>query len=259
MIHWNVSPEIVNIGPLSIRWYGLLFAAAFLTGFRIIERIFSAEKVSAAHLDRLFVYVIVSTLLGARLGHTLFYEPEVYLPNPLRILKIWEGGLASHGAAVGIFFALFIYSKKYKLSWLWMVDRLAIVVALAGAFIRTGNLFNSEIIGKPTDLPWAFVFERVDSIPRHPPQIYEALGYLATFILLHRFYWKGNKGKSRGFLFGTFLIAVFGSRFVWEFFKENQVAFESSLPLNMGQLLSIPLVITGIILLVRARRSTAGK
>ncbi|MCM2277666.1 MAG: prolipoprotein diacylglyceryl transferase [Oligoflexia bacterium] len=254
MIHWNVSPELLSIGSFSIRWYGLLFAISFVLGFRIVQKMFAAEKVSEKHLDPLFIYMIVGTIGGARVGHCLFYEPEIYLADPIRILKVWEGGLASHGAAIGIFFALFLYCRKHRLSWLWLVDRLCITVALAGGFIRLGNLFNSEILGKPAELPWSFVFTRIDAIPRHPTQLYESLGYFAAFALLYRLYWSG-KGKRQGYLFGLFLMLIFGSRFVWEFFKENQVAFESSLPLNMGQLLSVPLVALGAFLFARAARA----
>lgn len=252
MIRWNVDPEIFNIGNFALRWYGVLFAAAFITGFEVIKRIFIREKVSEKHLDRLLIYTIVSTVLGARLGHTLFYEPEIYLANPLRILKVWEGGLASHGAAITIPLAFYVFARKYNFSWLWILDRVAIITALAGGFIRTGNLFNSEIIGKPTDVPWAFIFERVSPLPRHPSQIYEAVAYFAIFGALRALYEKPRLRNSPGFLFGFFLITVFGVRFLIEFLKEHQVAFEASLPLDMGQLLSIPLVLLGFWLVIRA-------
>lgn len=254
-IVWNVRPEIFSIGPLTIRWYGLFFAISFILGFNIVQKIFAAEKVPEKHLDRLFVYMVIGTIGGARLGHTLFYEPEIYLSDPLRILKIWEGGLASHGAAVGIFFMLWLYKRQTGLSWLWMVDRLCLTVALAGGFIRLGNLFNSEILGKESSVPWAFEFFSVDRVPRHPTQIYESLTYFASFGILYWLYWKRGKGRQRGYLFGLFLMLIFGSRIFWEFFKENQVPFESSLPLNMGQLLSIPLVIAGAILFARGRKT----
>ncbi|MCM2324411.1 MAG: prolipoprotein diacylglyceryl transferase [Oligoflexia bacterium] len=259
MIHWNVSPELIGLGGLSIRWYGLLFALSFILGFWIIQRIFAAEKVSDKHLDPLFITMIVGTIAGARLGHCLFYEPEIYLRDPIRILKIWEGGLASHGAAIGIFAALYYFARKHRLRWLWLVDRLCITVALAGGFIRLGNLFNSEILGKATDLPWSFVFVRVDPVPRHPAQLYESLTYFAIFAVLYRLYWKAGKGRLPGYLFGLFLMLVFGARFILEFFKEYQVPFEAGLPLNMGQVLSIPLVALGLYLFVRARRSFPGQ
>lgn len=254
MITWNVSPDILSLGPITLRWYGLLFAIAFIFGLRAVERTFLNEKVPQEHVDRLFLYVIVGTIGGARLGHCLFYEPEIYLADPIRILKVWEGGLASHGAAVGIFTALWIYAKRYKMKWLWMADRVTLAVASSGLFIRLGNLFNSEILGKPGDVPWSFVFVRIDQIPRHPTQLYEALSYFGIFLFLLWSYWKRGKGKLPGYMLGTFLIGVFGFRFVWEFFKENQVSFEANLPLNMGQLLSIPLVLLGVWLTIRSSR-----
>ena len=259
MIQWNVHPELFQLGFLTIRWYGLLFALAFILGFRVFEKILMAEKIPMEHLDRIFVTMVISTIVGARVGHCLFYEPEIYLNDPIRILKVWEGGLASHGAAVGIFSALAFYCKKYKMNWLWLVDRLCLTVALAGGFIRLGNLFNSEILGKPTQLPWSFVFTSVDRVPRHPTQLYESITYFSSFGLLYWLYWKKKKGEARGYLFGLFLILIFGSRFVWEFLKENQVAFESSLPLNLGQLLSIPLILAGAILMYRSGQPTAAK
>lgn len=256
-IAWNVSPEIFSVGSFAIRWYGLFFALSFILGFNLVQKIFNAERVPERHLDKLFIYMVIGTIGGARLGHTLFYEPEIYLSDPLRILKIWEGGLASHGAAIGIFSLLWLFKRQSGLGWLWLVDRLCLTVALAGGFIRLGNLFNSEILGKESSVPWAFTFLRVDRIPRHPTQIYESMTYFASFALLYWLYWKRDKGQCRGYLFGLFLMLIFGSRIVWEFLKENQVAFESSLPLglNMGQLLSIPLVVVGAILFARARRA----
>lgn len=251
MIHWNASPELLSIGSFSVRWYGLFFALSFVLGLKVVERIFAAEKIPEQHLDRLFVLMVLGTIAGARLGHCLFYEPEVYLADPLRILMVWEGGLASHGAAVGIFTLLWYYCRKHKMSWLWLADRLCLTVALAGGFIRLGNLFNSEILGKATSLPWAFVFDRINGIPRHPTQIYESLTYFATFFFLLHAYWKRGKGEVRGYLLGWFLVLVFGSRIVWEFFKENQVAFEAGLPLNMGQILSLPLMAAGLFLILR--------
>jgi prolipoprotein diacylglyceryl transferase len=200
---------------------------------------------------------VVGTLAGARLGHCLFYEPEIYLRDPIRILKIWEGGLASHGGGIGIFLMLWWFSRKHReFSYLWLLDHLCVGVALAGVFIRTGNLFNSEILGKATDVPWAFVFDRIDAVPRHPTQIYEALSYLVIFIVLWKWYRSPAKpAKYPGRIFGTFLMLCFGVRFLIEFAKENQVAFEQSLPLNMGQLLSIPMVGAGLWLVLRSRKA----
>ena len=226
-INWNANPEIFHLGGLSVRWYGLLFAAGFYVGYLVMERFFKKENVPIAVLDKLAMYMIVSTVIGARLGHCLFYEPAYYLSNPIEILYIWHGGLASHGAAIGIIFALFLFSKTQKKSFWWVIDRIVIVVALAGFFIRTGNLMNSEIYGHTTNLPWGFVFLRDhETIPRHPTQIYEALCYLALFFVLRWYYYKKEGNPNNGFLFGSFLIILFSVRFVIEFLKETQVNFE---------------------------------
>lgn len=255
IIPWNVDPEIFRIGNFAVRWYGLLFASGFVIGYYILRKVFKNEGLGDATLDRLTVYVAVGTIVGARLGHCLFYEPAYYLAHPLEILKVWHGGLASHGAAIGILLALWLFVRKEKKPFIWAIDRVVIVVALAGALIRLGNLMNSEIYGVETTLPWGFVFLRNgENAPKHPTQIYESLAYLITFVILLRVYWK-NKGKQRpGLLFGLFLILVFGFRFLVEYVKEDQVAFEAGMKLNMGQLLSIPFIIAGIALLVWAFR-----
>jgi phosphatidylglycerol:prolipoprotein diacylglycerol transferase len=267
IIPWNVDPEIFRIGNFAVRWYGLLFASGFVFGYYIMKKIFKNEGLSDVTLDRLTVYVAIGTIVGARLGHCFFYEPSYYLAHPIEILKVWHGGLASHGAIIGNLIALWLFSRKEKKPLIWSIDRVVIVVALAGALIRLGNLMNSEIYGVETTLPWGFVFLRNgETAPKHPTQIYEALAYLITFGILMRVYWK-NKGELRpGMLFGIFLIIVFGFRFLVEFIKEDQVGFEAAMKLNMGQLLSIPCVIAGIVLLVWSFRqkpvpvsTTAGK
>ncbi len=259
-IWWTVSPEIIRLGPLSIRWYGLLFALAFVFGYLIMQKIYKTENKPLADLDKFSIYVILGTVIGARLGHCLFYDPEYYLANPIEILKVWQGGLASHGAAIGILTSLYIYSKKFKgQSLLWILDRLVIVIALGGALIRLGNLFNSEIFGKAAEVPWAFVFVRVDQIPLHPTQIYEASFYFISAILLYFNYYKQKSELKEGANFGLFLILIFGFRIFVEFFKENQSAFESTLPLNMGQLLSIPFVLLGSYIIVRKIKSKQKK
>ncbi|HNT93595.1 MAG: prolipoprotein diacylglyceryl transferase [Bacteroidales bacterium] len=255
IIPWNVDPEIFRIGNFAVRWYGLLFASGFVIGYYIMKRIFKNEGFGDATLDRLTVYVAIGTIVGARLGHCLFYEPAYYLARPLEILKIWHGGLASHGAAIGIPLALWLFARKERKPFIWAIDRVVIVVALAGVLIRLGNLMNSEIYGVETTLPWGFVFLRNgETAPKHPTQIYEALAYLITFGVLMRIYWK-NMGKQKpGLLFGVFLIMVFGFRFFVEYVKEDQVAFEAGMKLNMGQWLSIPLVLIGIAILIWAYR-----
>ncbi|MCX7875286.1 MAG: prolipoprotein diacylglyceryl transferase [Melioribacteraceae bacterium] len=255
MIIWDVNPDIVSIGPITIRWYGLLFALSFIIGYQIMMYVFQREKRSEDDLNDLVWYMVLGTVIGARLGHCLFYSPQYYLNNPLEILMVWKGGLASHGAAIGILLSLYLFIKKKKYySYLWLLDRIVITVALGGFFIRMGNLFNSEIFGKETDLPWAFVFVSVDNIPRHPTQIYEALAYLTTFLILFIIYNKKLTTLKEGFLFGWFLILVFGFRFFVEFLKENQSLFENNLPLNMGQLLSIPFVFIGLWILLKKEK-----
>ncbi len=245
-IDWNVNPEIFRIGNFAIRWYGLLFASGFFFGYLILAKCFKKEGVPIEVLDKLTIYTAVGTIIGARLGHCLFYEPGYYLTNPVEILKIWRGGLASHGAAIGILAAIYFFAKNTRKGYLWTIDRLVIVVALAGCCIRLGNLMNSEIYGMETTLPWGFIFLRNgETLPKHPTQIYEALSYLIIFILLYILYVRDQGKIKEGRLFGLFLILVFTSRFFIEFIKEDQVAFEAGMKLNMGQLLSIPFVLTG--------------
>jgi len=253
-ITWNADPEIFRIGSIAVRWYGVLFAMGFLIGYFIMLRFFRKEGIPLKLLDQLTTYMVVSTVIGARLGHCLFYEPDYYLRHPVEILKIWEGGLASHGAAIAIIFGLIIYSRQNKLSFWWIIDRIAVVTALAGAFIRLGNLMNSEIFGKPTRLPWGFIYVNASDPeqnfqPRHPTQIYEALTYFLIFWLLMTIYYRKNGKPKEGSLISWFMILVFGTRFFVEFLKEPQVGFEQAMSLNMGQLLSIPFVLAGAVAL----------
>ncbi len=246
-IEWNVNPEIFRIGNFAIRWYGLLFASGFFFGYLILAKFFKKEGIPIEVLDKLTIYTAVGTIVGARLGHCLFYEPGYYLSHPIEILKIWRGGLASHGAAIGILLAIYFFAKNTRKSYLWTIDRIVIVVALAGFFIRTGNLMNSEIYGVETTLPWGFVFLRNgETIAKHPTQIYEALTYFIIFILLCILYIRAQGRIKEGRLFGLFLILVFTARFFIEFIKEDQVAFEAGMKLNLGQWLSIPFVLTGL-------------
>jgi phosphatidylglycerol---prolipoprotein diacylglyceryl transferase len=257
IINWDVNPEIFSATVfghiIAVRWYGLLFASGFVFGYYIIRKMFRNEGLPDELLDKLTVYTAIGTILGARLGHCFFYEPQYYLAHPIEIIKIWKGGLASHGAAIGILIALWLFVSKEKKPFLWVIDRVVIVVALAGCLIRLGNLFNSEIYGVETALPWGFVFLQAgERVPKHPTQIYEALAYLITFFVLLRIYWR-NKGKfTPGLTFGIFLIMVFTFRFFVEFVKEEQVSFERGMSLNMGQLLSIPFILAGITLLIWA-------
>jgi prolipoprotein diacylglyceryl transferase len=259
-ITWNVSPELINLGPISVRWYGLLFAMAFVVGYIILTWIYKQEGRPKSEVEQFTIYVIIGTVIGARLGHCLFYNPEFYLSNPIEVLKVWRGGLASHGAAVGIVLALYLYCKKMKdVNLIWLLDRVVIVVALGGAFIRLGNLFNSEIIGIPTDAAWAFIFVRVDDTPRHPAQLYESIAYFLTFLVILFTYIKKRKSLGTGFIFGLFLIMVFSFRFFIEIIKENQSDFEAGMLLNMGQLLSIPFIIAGVIFIIKSFKTPSKK
>jgi prolipoprotein diacylglyceryl transferase len=266
-ITWTANPAIFNLGPREIRWYGLAFAIGFAIGYWIVEKMWKQEKLKQEWLDSLLIYTVLGTAIGARLGHCLFYAPDYYLANPVEILKIWEGGLASHGGTLGIIVAVYIYSKRIShKSMLWTFDKLVVPTGLVAALIRLGNLMNHEIYGHATDLPWGFRFiqnihawrngaEPIFSAPSHPTQLYEAGAYLLTFVLCMWLYFKKNAWKREGFIFGIFLICVFGFRFFVEFVKNNQEAFEASMPLNMGQLLSIPFVLAGIYFVWHAKHS----
>lgn len=253
------SPAISEIGPIQPRWYGLLFASAFIVGYLLMRNMYDTANRTQEELDRLLTYVMIGTVVGARLGHVLFYDPGFYFRYPSQILAIWNGGLASHGAAIGILLAMYLYIRKVRnMSFLWIADRVVIVVAIGGAFIRTGNFVNSEIIGKPTDLPWAIVFENAQGLsaaeqmmPRHPTMLYEALLCIIIFVILWALYKKYRAQPPEGFIFGLFLVLLFSGRFLLEFTKINQAAFANEWAINMGQWLSIPLIIIGAWLLAK--------
>lgn len=241
---WNQDPEILNLGAISIRWYGLLFALGMYTGLRLTHSIKNKDKHLLFNIDTLLSYVVAGTVIGARLGHCFFYEPSVFLSDPLRVFFIWEGGLASHGALAGVVLSLYLFSRNHKVSFLKLCDLLAAPACLAGGMIRMGNFFNSEIIGDPTNLPWAITFLKIDDLPRHPTQLYEAFFYFLLCTLLVIYQNKRNKiiiGK----VFGFYLVGTFSFRFFIEFLKIPQVNFEQNMFLNMGQILSIPLVLLG--------------
>lgn len=266
MITWNVDPALLHIGAVEVRWYGLLFALGLiLLGPMIVEKIWKREGLPEAWLNSLFIYVVVGTVVGARLGHVLFYDPAYYLANPAKIIAVWEGGLASHGGSIGVIVAIWLYSRRVaKRSILWTLDRVAVPTGLVATFIRLGNLMNSEIFGRPTDLPWGFRFMRSAeyhrlvpdlSIGCHPTQLYEAMAYLLTFLLLMWLYWCQDAARRRpGLIFGLLLLCVFGARILIEGVKNVQEVWEldliASIGLNMGQLLSIPFVLVGLYLVI---------
>ncbi|MEN8137884.1 MAG: prolipoprotein diacylglyceryl transferase [Bacteroidota bacterium] len=256
-IVWDV-PKGIEIGNFEIRYYSLMFALAYILGYQIMKKIFIDEKIKQEYLDSLFMYSMISMIIGARLGHVFFYDWDYYSQHPGEIIKIWHGGLASHGAAIAMILTFIYFAKKViKQPPLWLLDRMGITVALAGVFIRLGNLMNSEIIGKASDLPWAFVFKNAyvadPMTPRHPSQIYESLGYLITFVVLYFLFWKTDKKKYLGYIFGVFLVMLWSVRFLVEFVKENQEAFEDNMAMNMGQLLSIPLILIGVYLMYSSK------
>jgi len=255
-IHWNVSPEIFSLGPIHVRWYGLLFAVGFLFGYNHGEKMFKHENIDLKWLESLFIYLIVATVIGARLGHVFFYGWDYYSQHPIEILYVWQGGLASHGGVLGIIIAMIIWSMKVsKRNLLWVLDRVVVPSVLVAALIRLGNLMNSEIYGIPTTLPWGVIFERNhETVAKHPTQIYESLSYLFTFGVLLYMYWKTKAKDYQGLLVGVFFVLVFGARFFIEFIKEVQEPFETGMSLNMGQWLSIPFVLTGITLIILAIR-----
>lgn len=275
-IVWNIDPVLVDLGPIQVRWYGLLWAVGIWLALMIVQKIFKHEKHPDAWIDKLFMYTVIGTIVGARLGHCLFYEWKLldeptqflgftfnygnhYLSHPWELLYVWRGGLASHGGAIGILTAMYFYNKNVsKKGFIWIFDRLVIGVAVAGACIRLGNLMNSEIYGTATDLPWGFIFVRDgQTMPMHPTQIYEMLYTIAAFLVTSWLYWKKQAHKQTGLIFGVFLLIVFGTRFLLEFIKLDQEVFESGMFLNMGQLLSIPFVVWGFWLIYRSQKLSA--
>lgn len=261
-ITWDINPEIVNIFGLSIRYYSLLFVGGLLLSIYVLSHIYKKENIPQEYLEKLSIYSMIGILAGARIGHCLFYEPSYYLSHPLEIILpiqskpeggyqfIGYQGLASHGGVIGLITALIIYSYKTKQSLIRTIDLIAIAAPLGGCFIRLANLMNSEIIGLPSTKPWAFIFVRVDTLPRHPAQLYEALSYLLIFVVLI-ILWKTRKKKFQNGLFsGLALILSFIARFLIEFLKEKQVAFEENMTFDMGQILSIPYILAGIALII---------
>lgn len=271
-INWDVSPEIIE-GYKTPNLYGLLFVSGLIIGFFVIKKMFKKENIEEAVLDKLVMYMVLATIIGARLGHVLFYGPyydtvghcgemqQGYFQHPMDIFKVWEGGLASHGGAIAVLLALIYFSKKIsKRPLMWILDRIAIPVAIAATFIRLGNLVNHEIVGDRTNVPWAFKFSNyydellcgIDSSPRHPTQLYEAICYLFIFVLLYYLYWKKEAWKKQGYVFGLFLMLLFTARFVIEFVKVGQTDRDSYMFLNTGQMLSIPFIVAGAIIFWKA-------
>lgn len=263
-LHWHPDPEIFKVAGIGIRYYSLCFLSGISLSYIILRKDFIKKGIDLILLDRLLLYIVAGTIIGARLGHCLFYEPGYYLRHLQEIVLPWSGtpgqegfhftgyqGLASHGAALGILLSSWLFARRYRLPYLLILDLLAPFIPLAGAAIRLGNLFNSEIIGRPVHVQWAIVFDHIDQLPRHPAQIYETATYLAIFAILRYLSVKTMMERKEGMLLGLLLVLLFSARFMLEFFKEDQVGFESQLWLNMGQLMSLPFIILGIILMRR--------
>ena len=267
-INWNIDPEIINLFGISLRYYGVLFVSGLVLCVYILTWIFKTEDIPFANLDKLTIYGIIGILVGARLGHCLFYEPSYYLSHPLEMILpisfppeggikfIGYQGLASHGGVLGLLIALYFYSRKTKQSMIDIIDLIAVVAGLGFGFIRLGNFMNSEIIGIPTIQPWGVIFERVDNVPRHPAQLYEAIFYFTIFAIMMILYKKLRYRLKNGFFFGLATVLFVTARFIIEFVKENQVGFEDAMTLNMGQLLSIPFIILGIGFIIYGLKKT---
>lgn len=257
-IVWNADPTLFEFGPFAVRWYGLAFAIGFTVGYAIVARMFRHEGAPERWLGILLTYVVIATIVGARLGHVFFYEWDYYSAHPEKILRIWEGGLASHGGTIANIIALFLFSRFVsKKPASWVFDKIVVAIALVGGLIRLGNLMNSEIYGGPTDLPWGFVFVRDgQTVPAHPTQIYEALCYFALFGLLMWMYWKRNAEERPWLITGVFFIGIFLPRFLIEYVKNVQVESEyqmiATYGMNLGQMLSIPFILLGIFLVIWA-------
>lgn len=249
--HWTVDPVLLHIwGPFGIRWYSLLFLSGFFLASKWFMAMVQAEGKRESIQDSIVVHGVVGTIVGARLGHCLLYDPAFYLSNPLRILKVWEGGLASHGGYLGVLIAIAIFARKNRdFSFFWLMDRICFVSIFAGGFIRIGNFFNHGIVGQVTNVPWAVRFSLVDNLPRHPSQLYEAAGYFAISFLLYLYYRFQNRQPLEGRLLGFAMLIAFAFRMLVETVKENQMGYEDHMTLNMGQLLSIPYMAMGIILI----------
>ena len=277
-IVWNPDLEAFRLGPIAVRWYGLMWIIGLALAYFVVRRLYKEQKIKDEYFDPLFLYCFFGILIGARLGHCIFYEPDYFLTSgkglvemilPIRFLPeggfklIGYAGLASHGGTLGLMIALWMYVRKTKLGIWTVLDNIAIATGTTACFIRLGNLMNSEIIGKVTDVPWAFIFEHVDKVPRHPGQLYEAIAYAILFCIMWTIYKRSHQHPTSntqhpqvgtGWYFGFCLTYIFTFRFFIEYTKEIQEAFEASLPIDMGQILSIPFIILGVYCMIKAKK-----
>ncbi|MBQ7463178.1 MAG: prolipoprotein diacylglyceryl transferase [Bacteroidaceae bacterium] len=265
-ITWNPDVVALDLGIFAIRWYSLCWAIGLVAVYLLMHKLYRQQKIADEKFDPMFMYCFLGILIGARLGHCLFYEPGYYLSHPIEMIlplrnvpgQGWEftgyEGLASHGGTLGLMLALWLYAKHVKLRFLHVLDNVAIVTPICACAIRLGNLMNSEIIGKQTDVPWAFIFEKVDMLPRHPGQLYEAICYACFFFIGWYFYKKYPQKVGTGFFFGLCLFLIFTSRIFIEYTKENQETFEDGMLFNMGQLLSVPFVVLGLYCMYKSKK-----
>ena len=252
---WNIDPTILHLGPLQLRWYGLLFVGSFFLGLMLLQWVYKREGKNPDELDNFLIYVLVGTVIGARLMHCFAYEPEFYLSHPLEIFKVWKGGLASHGGLIGVVIALYLFAKRYGQSFWWLLARVSMPGALTAAFVRFGNFFNSEILGLPSNAPWAIIFSRIDMIPRHPVQLYEAGAYLVLFYILVTLYKKISPTLFTKLAPGIFFTYMFTARFLLEYVKTRQADYTTSLPFTTGQMLSVPFIVLGLVWMLWAFKS----
>lgn len=267
-IHWNPDPALFHLGGFTLRWYSVLWMIAILTGSQVVYHLYKQKGLPLDTFQTLFTYSFIGIFAGARLGHCLFYDPQYFLSHPLEIILpvhflpqggwVFTGyaGLASHGGTLGLILALVLFCRKTKIHFLDILDMMGVVAPVAAGFIRLANLMNSEIIGMPSDVPWAFIFERVDMQPRHPAQLYEALAYFLFFLVMIVIFRKKKENVRKGFYFGLCITLIFTFRFFVEFLKERQVDFENALPIDMGQILSIPFIVVGLYFVFRKNHST---
>ncbi len=253
---WNIDPNIFQYGAIQLRWYGVLFVGSFFLGIAILQWVYRREGKDPAVLDNFLLYIIAGAVIGARLMHCFAYEPDYYLSHPLEILYVWKGGLASHGGMLGVILALYLFAKRYKQDFMWLLSRTAMPGMLTAAFVRIGNLFNSEILGLPTDKPWAIIFSRIDNVPRHPVQLYEAFSYFLILTILIWIYRKATFAFATRLLTGMFFFLLFVARFLLEYTKTEQADYATSIPLTVGQMLSVPFVLLGLVWIIWAFTST---
>jgi len=244
---WNIDPNIFKFGVIQLRWYGVLFVASFFIGIEILKWVYRRESKDPAILENFLLFIIIGAVVGARLMHCFAYEPDYYLSHPMEVLYVWKGGLASHGGMLGVIIALYLFARRYREGFVWLMSRATLAGMVTAAFVRIGNFFNSEILGLPTDKPWAIIFSRIDNLPRHPVQLYEAAAYFVILGILLWLYRRSSFAFATKILPGVFLVLLFGARFLLEYTKTEQADYTTALPFTVGQMLSMPFVLIGLL------------